>query len=71
MPASSEETPIPTDELAAPARRALDGAGYSTLEQLAEAREATVGDLHGIGPSALETLREALESHDLSFREVE
>lgn len=55
-------------ELAAPARRALDGAGYATLERLAEVHEAEVGELHGVGPSALATLRELLEARDLSFR---
>ena len=36
----TEPTPIPFDQLAAPARRALDGAGYATLQQLAEASES-------------------------------
>jgi hypothetical protein len=69
MPDDSGGTPIPTEELGAPAGRALDGAGITTLEQLAELPEADVEELHGVGPSVLETLREALEAHDLSFRE--
>ena len=64
---SSEGTPLPTGNLAAPARRALDGAGYTTLQDLAAVREADVRELHGVGPSALATLREALEAHDASF----
>lgn len=67
MPGDAAATPIPTDELGAPARRALAGAGYETLEQLAGTDEATIGGLHGVGPSALETLRRALDAHGLSF----
>ncbi|GAA2160185.1 helix-hairpin-helix domain-containing protein [Actinomadura napierensis] len=54
-------------KLAAPARRALAGAGYSTLEQLAQARESDIASLHGMGPNALKTLRLTLQEHDLSF----
>lgn len=57
MPVESNETPLPTEELGAPVSRALAGAGYTTLGQLAEASEADVGGLHGVGSSALETLR--------------
>lgn len=67
MPDSSGETPVPTEELGAPAGRALDGAGITTLEQLAKRSEAEVEELHGVGPSALETLRDAFEVHGLSF----
>jgi hypothetical protein len=63
----SQQTPIPLDQLGAPARRALANAGYSTLEQLAGARESEVADLHGMGPNALEKLRRALSEHQLSF----
>jgi hypothetical protein len=41
-------------KLAAPARRALAGAGYSRLEQIARVREADLKQLHGIGPNAIE-----------------
>lgn len=68
MPGDTGWTPIPTVEIGAPARRALDGAGITTLEQLAELPEADVEELHGVGPSALDTLHEALEAHDMSFR---
>jgi len=46
--------------LGKPARRALAAAGYVRLEQLAEASEAEVMKLHGMGPRALERLRRAL-----------
>jgi hypothetical protein len=63
----SERTPIPVDRLAAPAQRALSGAGFATLEQLADVRESDLADLHGLGPSALRTLRQVLSEHQLSF----
>jgi hypothetical protein len=66
---SSQPTPIPLDRLAAPARRALEAAGYTTLEQLAEAREREIADLHGMGANALEKLRRILAEHGLSFAE--
>lgn len=63
----SERTPIPLDRLAAPAQRALSGEGYATLEQLARVGESELADLHGLGPSALKTLRQVLSEHQLSF----
>ena len=39
--------------LAAPARRALASAGYTRLDQLANASEAEVRALHGMGPNAM------------------
>lgn len=56
-------------KLAAPARRALASAGYTDLERLATAREKDVAALHGMGPNALKTLRQALHEHGLSFTE--
>ena len=55
-------------KLAAPARRALDAAGYYRLEQLAKVSEAEIAQLHGIGPNALKQLRRALAANGLSFR---
>lgn len=65
------ETPLPVDDLAAPARRALAGAGYTSLEDLANVAESEVAQLHGIGPNALRTLRDALEARGLSFSDEE
>ncbi|HSJ54699.1 MAG TPA: helix-hairpin-helix domain-containing protein [Anaerolineae bacterium] len=53
--------------LARPAQRALAAAGYRRLEQLAEVSEAELKQLHGIGPKALEQLRQALATEGLSF----
>ncbi len=54
--------------LAAPARRALAGAGYTRLHQLAQVSEAELKQLHGMGPTAIAALREALDERGLSFR---
>jgi hypothetical protein len=62
----TEGTDLP--KLAAPARRALAGAGYARLEDLTQATEAEVKELHGMGPNAMEALRSALAERGLSFR---
>lgn len=53
-----------------PARRALDAAGYSRLEQLALVREADLLKLHGVGPKALGLIREALAARGLAFADA-
>lgn len=54
--------------LSAPARRALVNEGIMTLLQLAEYTEKEILKLHGIGPSAMPKLRNALEEEGLSFK---
>ncbi len=44
--------------LAAPARRALIGAGILTVRDLQRAKPQDLAALHGIGPKALRTLKE-------------
>lgn len=56
-------TPLP--RLAAPARRALDSAGIDQLEDLAKLRRSELEQLHGMGPSALRTIDDALQSAGL------
>jgi DNA integrity scanning protein DisA with diadenylate cyclase activity len=63
----AEETDLP--KLAAPARRALLGAGYTRLEQLTEVKESDLKKLHGMGPNAMRALRNALQERGLSFRD--
>jgi DNA-directed RNA polymerase alpha subunit len=53
--------------LASPALRALAGAGYTRLEQLSQISEADLLKLHGVGPNALEKLRQALKEKGLAF----
>ncbi len=54
-------------DVASPARRALEGAGLTTLAKLARCRADEVMALHGMGPNALETLRAALRTRRLAF----
>jgi DNA-directed RNA polymerase alpha subunit len=63
----TERTDLP--KLAAPARRALAGAGYTRLEDLTQVTEAEVKKLHGMGPNAVEALRNALAERGLSFHD--
>ena len=53
--------------LAKPAQRALAGAGYVRLEQLAKLRQADLMRLHGMGPKALDQIRRALAAKGLAF----
>jgi len=55
-------------ELSAPARRALEGKGITTLSKLARYSEKEILDLHGMGPSSIPTLRKSLQSKELSFK---
>lgn len=64
--ANAVKTPFP-EGLAQPALRALAGAGYENLEQLARVPEDDVRNLHGIGPNAFKKLQSALSSLGLSF----
>jgi hypothetical protein len=53
--------------LAAPAQRALAGAGITCLEDLSKWREADIAHLHGIGPNALNTLKQAMMEKGFRF----
>jgi hypothetical protein len=53
--------------LASPARRALAGKGITCLEDLVKYRETEITDLHGIGPNALKSLKQAMEENGLKF----
>jgi DNA repair protein RadC len=65
---TGEQAPNDLPEgLAAPARRALAAAGYTSLDQLANASEAEVRALHGMGPNAMAKLRSALRASGRSF----
>ncbi|NEU60377.1 MULTISPECIES: RNA polymerase alpha subunit C-terminal domain-containing protein [unclassified Paenibacillus] len=55
--------------LSAPARRALENQGITTLQLLSQYTEKEILKLHGIGPSAMPKLRQALEEEGLSFKE--
>lgn len=55
-------------KLPAPARRALEGAGITTLQELSKKSEQEVLTLHGMGPSSIPKLKKALAEAKLSFR---
>jgi hypothetical protein len=59
-------TPI-ASKLSQPAHRALEGAGISSLEQLAKLTKREFAALHGIGPSSVRALIEEMRSHGLDF----
>ena len=54
-------------KIPAPATRALHGAGYTTLRQLAGVPRSELAELHGMGPKALGILDAALEEHGLAL----
>ncbi|MDU2241321.1 MAG: RNA polymerase alpha subunit C-terminal domain-containing protein [Paenibacillus sp.] len=54
--------------LSAPARRALEANGVTTLEKLAGLSEQEVLQFHGMGPSSLPKLREALHAKGFRFK---
>ncbi|MFD6565764.1 helix-hairpin-helix domain-containing protein [Micromonospora profundi] len=54
-------------KIGAPATRALNNAGYSTLRDLAGVPRADLAKLHGMGPKALGIIQSALEQHKLGL----
>ena len=56
-------------KIGAPATRALEAAGYTSLKQLTKVTEAELAQLHGMGPRAIGILREALKAEGLSFKQ--
>lgn len=54
-------------KLAAPARRALAREGITQLAQLTKRSELEIANLHGIGPNALKSLKQAMAERGLSF----
>ena len=60
------ESDLPA-KLAKPAQRALASAGYVRLAQLTQVSEADLKKLHGMGPKALEQIRQALQAKGLAF----
>jgi len=54
--------------LAAPARRALENAGITTLKKLSGKSKKEILALHGMGPGSIPRLRQALEKSGLTFR---
>jgi DNA-directed RNA polymerase alpha subunit len=57
-------------ELSAPARRALEHEGITTLAKLAKYSERELLALHGFGPATLPTLRKALKASGRAFKHL-
>lgn len=64
---TAEDEPFPRG-VSKPAQRALTSAGYTRLDQLTTARESDLAALHGMGPIALNLLKEVLKREGKSFR---
>jgi len=54
--------------LSAPARRALEHHGITSLQQLSQYSEKEILQFHGMGPASLPKLRTALQEAGLSFK---
>jgi DNA-directed RNA polymerase alpha subunit len=54
--------------LSAPARRALETKGITTLQQLSQFSEKDILKYHGMGPASLPKLKAALDEEGLSFK---
>jgi predicted RecB family nuclease len=54
--------------LSAPARRALENKGITTLQALSEHTEAEILHLHGMGPASLPKLRACLQENGFAFK---
>jgi predicted Fe-Mo cluster-binding NifX family protein len=67
MPAKKPSETGDLPKLAAPAMRALNGAGLTSLAKLARAAEADVVALHGMGPNAMKSIKAAMKAKGLAF----
>ena len=54
--------------VSAPAKRALENNGITTLEKLSKLTEKEILQFHGIGKSAIPKLSDALKTKGLSFK---
>lgn len=54
--------------LVAPARRALENIGITTLQQLSAYSEKEILKIHGMGPGSIPTLTDALKAIGLDFK---
>jgi len=57
------------DKLVAPARRALESNGITTLEQLSTYSEKEVLRFHGLGKTTIPILSQLLEENNLTFKQ--
>lgn len=62
-----ETEPIGLPHISGPANRALQGAGITSLQDVARRTRKQIADLHGMGPKGLRMLEEALAHHNLTY----
>jgi predicted RecB family nuclease len=55
-------------DIGAPARRALERAGITSLAKLSRYRESELLQLHGMGPASLPKLKAALDQAGLTLK---
>ncbi|MFD9628883.1 RNA polymerase alpha subunit C-terminal domain-containing protein [Peribacillus muralis] len=55
-------------QLSAPARRALEHNGVTSIQQLSTFTEKEILKFHGMGPASLPKLRAALQDNGLTFK---
>lgn len=55
--------------LSAPARRALENNGVTSLQKLSTYSEKEILKFHGMGPASLPKLRSALKEKGISFKD--
>jgi hypothetical protein len=65
-PSDHEDVDLPAG-IGRPARRALVAKGYRRLDDLDGVSADEIADLHGVGPRALQRLRQAMEDRGLSL----
>lgn len=58
-----------TTKLAAPAQRALASAGIKSLRDFSKFSEEEIANLHGIGKNAMKTIKAALATKGITFKE--
>lgn len=56
--------------IGAPAMRALDHAGISTLKQVSKHTKNELLSMHGVGPKAIDILQKELKKKGLSFKKL-
>ena len=62
---NQQDTPPLPPGISRPASRAFHDAGFRTLESFAGVSASQLLALHGVGPKAIRTIQEALESRGL------
>ena len=58
-------------QIGKPASRALNEINISTLEQVSKLDELNLSKLHGVGPKAINILKDALKDKGMSFSNID